>query len=377
MSKRVLSFVFSLVLLFFVFFDCAWTTQFTAGDNLYFPAGKIIEDDLMAAGGKIKFDANLSGDLMAAASSITQSGNIDGSFMAAAQNIDISGQIKRSSRTFSQYLNVNSLIGQNLLAFCQRCNLKPKGYVGRDLYAFCSELNVDGEVGRNLKGSAETVTISGTVGGDINIRTEKLVVLPTGKVKGNLTYQSPYEADIQKGATLSGKTEWKKTEPKKKGSAPGRFILVRFLSFLAFLVPGLILVPIFKEQAQRIKTNLRRSPFKSLWIGFVFLVCMLMLFIISFILSFFVVGIPSAVLSFVVLLSMFYLCEIAAGLALGDWLLAQSIRNGYVNPILALIVGLFIITILISIPYFVGSLIYLVILFLGTGAIVYVKRKVA
>ena len=375
MSKKIFSFVFSLILLL-ALFDCAWTTQFTAGDNLYFPSEKTIDDDLMAAGGKIKFDANLSGDLMVAASSIVQNGTIDGNFMAAAQNIDISGQIKRSSRTFSQYLNIDSFVGQNLMAFCQKCNLKPKGYVGKDLYAFCSELNVDGQVGRNLKGLVVTAIISGTVGGDVNIQAERLVLLPTAKIKGTLTYRSPYEADIQKGASISGKAEWKKIEPKKKGGAPGRFILKRFLSFLGFFILGLILIPIFKERTQSVKANLKSSFFKSLWMGFVFLICVFMLFIISFILSFFIIGIPLAILSFAVFLSMFFLCKIAAGLALGDWLLTQSIRNGYVSPILALMVGLFIITILTSIPYFIGSLIYLAILFLGTGAIVYVKRKV-
>jgi cytoskeletal protein CcmA (bactofilin family) len=375
MFKKIFSVVFVLFLLA-ICFKFGLATQFRAGDNLIFAPDKKIDDDLMAAGGKIKFDGNLSGDLIAAGSSIIQNGIVEGNFMATAQHIDISGQVNRSARTFSQYLNVSSSVNQNLMAFGQKIDLKPSAYVGKDLHVFCSELNVDGRVGRNLYGSAKTVTISSTVDGDINIIVEKLVILSTAKVKGNLNYKSPNEAEIQKGATVIGKTEWKKTEPTKKKSSPGKFILKKSLSFLGFFIVGLILISIFKEQTQRIKENLKKSSFKSLGVGFIFLVCMLVVLIMSIMLSFVFIGIPLAVLSLVIIISMFFLCKIAVSVALGDWLLSSLNRNGSLSVILALLVGLFILTLLTSIPYFIGTLFYLVILFSGTGAIVYVKRKV-
>ncbi|MCJ7508603.1 MAG: polymer-forming cytoskeletal protein [candidate division Zixibacteria bacterium] len=374
MSKKIFSVVFALFLLV-ACFEFSSATQFRAGDNLIFTSDKKIDDDLMAAGGKVKFDGILSGDLLVAASSVAQNGTIEGSFMAAAQQIDISGPINKSSRTFSQYVNISSSVSQNVMAFCQRCDLKSSGYVGKDFHAFCSELNVDGKVKGNLKGYAETVTISGAIEGDVSLVAERIVLTPSAKINGNLNYKSPNEADIQKGATVLGKTQWKKTEPKKKGTAPGRFILNRFLSFLGVLIPGLILIPIFKEQTQRINTNLKNSPFKSLAIGFIFLICMLVIFIIFFMLSFVIIGIPLAVLSLMVILSMLFLCKIAVGVALGDWLLSFLSSNGNVNTILALLVGLIILTLLTSIPYFIGTLFYLIILFSGTGAIIYVKRK--
>jgi cytoskeletal protein CcmA (bactofilin family) len=377
MSKKISSIVIFALFLLTACFKFSLATQFRAGDNLIFAPDKKIDDDLMAAGGKIKFNGVLSGDLLVAASSVAQNGTIEGSFMAAAQQIDISGPIDRSSRTFSQYVNISSSVSQNVMAFCQRCDLKSSGYVGKDFHAFCSELNVDGKIKGNLKGYNQTVTISGTIEGDANIVAERIVLMPTAKINGNLNYKSPNEADIQKGATVLGKTQWKKTEPTKKKSSPGKFILKRFLNFLAFFIVGLILIPIFKEQTKRIKENLRKSYFKILGIGFIFLVCMLIILIISIMLSFVTIGLPLALLSVAILFFMGALCKIAVGVALGDWLLSLVNSNGNVNAILALLIGLIILTLLTSIPYFIGTLFYLVIFFSGTGAIIYLKRKVA
>ncbi len=373
MSKRVSCIMF-LVASLLAFYALCSATQFKWGDDLLFSKEQRVDDDLMAAGGKIKFNGVLSGDLLVAASSVAQNGTIEGTFMAAAQQIDISGPIDRSSRTFSQYLNISSSVSQNVMAFCQRCDLKSSGYVGKDFHAFCSELNVDGKIKGNLKGYSQTMTISGTIEGDADINAEKLVLLPTAKINGNLNYKSPNEADIQKGATVLGKTEWKKTQAKKSKPGTGKFVLSRFLDFLGFFIVGMILTPIFKEQAQRIKRNLKNSYFKSLGIGFVFLICMFILLIIFIMLSFVIVGIPLALLSIAVVFLMLVLSKITVGLTLGDWLLASLTKEQNISPILALLVGLIIVTLLCSIPT-IGLILFLIIVFSGTGAIVYVKRK--
>lgn len=376
MSKKVLSIILSIVFLT-ILFNPAWATQFRFGDNLLFSPEKKIDDDLITAGGKIKFDGNLSGDLLAAGNTIVQNGTVGGSFMAVAQNIDISGPISQSSRVASQYLNITSSVNQNLIAFAQKVDLKTNGYVGKDLHTFCAELNIDGKVGRNLKGAAGTVTISGTIKGDIDMEVDKLILLSTARVKGNINYESSKEVDIQEGAVVLGKTEWKKTEPSQKKPAPGKFILKKFLTFLGLFIVGLILIPLFKEQTQRIKGNLKKSLLKSIGMGFIFLVCMFILLVISIMLSLVIVGLPLAVLSAVTILSMFFLSEIAVAAGLGDWLLVSITKNGGISPILSFLVGLFILVVLTSIPYFIGTLFYLVILFVGTGAIIYVKRKVS
>ncbi len=352
-------------------------TQFRTADNVFFPDTAIINDDLVTVGGNIKLDGIIEGDLISASRSLVQSGLILGSLNAVAQDVDVLGEVKGSVRVFAQNINVNGTVDRNLVAFGYSVDVKPGAQIHKDITAFCGKMTLDGKLGGNLKGSMGELVISGVVNQDVSVEADKITLMPTARVLGNLKYKSEKEAKIESGAQVSGEIVWtelKTTKDKKpKSIFTGKPIIPEILFLLALMVTGVVLTLICRKDAYQAKQAVADSFLKTLALGFVVMVCV-PIAVIILIVS--VIGIPIAAIAFFAYAVLIYIAKIPVATFVGEKIIKALGKEGQPSLIWSMLFGLVVLTLALNIPY-LDWLIYFLVLFTGFGAIITSQKRSA
>jgi cytoskeletal protein CcmA (bactofilin family) len=357
------------VLLTLFNFDACFGTDFRAGENFFFSDTLTINDDLIIAGNTIKSSAIIKGDFFSASYRLVQNGIVEGSVIAFAKDVDISGQVNGSVSGFGQNINVNGKVNRNLIGFFSALNIKPDADIGGDVTAFGGELTLDGKIGKGLRGSVGTLIISGIVNGDVSVKADKIILMPTAKILGDFKYKSQKQAKIESGASVSGQTFWTKEEAKKEKKPKDIFtlksIITEILFLLALMITGMVLTLIFKKRAYQAKRAVTASFLKSLGWGFVFMVCIPIAIIILIVT---ILGIPIAIISLFAYAVLIYIAKLPVATALGEKIIKAFGKEGEPSLIPSMLLGLIVLTILLNIPY-LEWLIYFIVLFTGFGAI--------
>jgi cytoskeletal protein CcmA (bactofilin family) len=363
------------VLLTLFNFDTCFGTDFRVGENFFFSDTLSINDDLIIAGNTIKSSAAIKGDFFSASYRLVQNGTVEGSVIAVAKDIDISGQVNGSVSGWAENISVNGKVNRNLIGFCSALNIKPDADIGGDVTAFGGELTLDGKIGKGLRGSIGTLIISGIVNGDVSVKADKIILMPTAKILGDFKYKSQKQAKIESGASVSGQTLWTKEEPKKEKKPKDVFtlksIITEILFLLALMITGIVLTLIFKKKAYQAKRAITSSFLKSLGWGFVFMVCIPIAIIILIVT---ILGIPIAIISLFAYAVLLYIAKIPVATALGEKIIKALGKEGEPSLIPSMLLGLIVLTILLNIPY-LEWLIYFIVLFTGFGAILTSQKQ--
>jgi cytoskeletal protein CcmA (bactofilin family) len=351
-------------------FSFSFATQFKSADNFFFPDTAIITDDLVTVGGNIKLDGIIEGDLISASRSLVQSGLILGSLNAGAQDLDVLGEVKGSVRGFAQNVTVNGTLDRNLIAFGYSVDIKPGAEIRKDVTVFCGKMILDGKVGGSLKGSVGELVISGVVNRDVSVEADKITLMSTARILGNLKYKSKKEAKIESGAQVSGETIWTEQkaagEKKPKSIFSGKPIIPEMLFLLALMVTGVVLTLIFRKDAHQAKQAVADSFLKTLALGFVVMVCV-PIAVIILIIS--IIGIPIAAIALFAYAILIYIAKIPVATFLGEKIIKALGKEGEPPLIWSMLLGLVVLTLVLNIPY-LDWLIYFLVLFTGFGAII-------
>ncbi len=317
----------------------ARATQFRGGEAVQIREGEIL-DDLFAAASNVDFDAHLIGDLFAAGANVTvgDSALIENSFMGAARRIDVYGHILNSARVFAQDVNLRGHIERNMMAFCQTLIIDDRGWVEKDLYIGAAEGTIRGRIGGDVGGGCGKLVIAGQIDGNVTIHADQITIMQSAIIGGKLKYRSEKEAKIEDGAQILGGVEKMGPSAAKKKD---QYTLGGFLWdswwFLAAFAVGLVMLALFKPFVNDVKSAILNASWKSLGLGFLFLVCIP---VAALIVAVSLLGIPLAVIALTVWVILLYLAKIFVGLAMGDWLLAR-LRSGRAAPaIVSLFAGM-------------------------------------
>jgi cytoskeletal protein CcmA (bactofilin family) len=349
-------------------------TQFRSVDNFFFPDTAVIDDDLFIAGGNIKLDGIIEGDLVAAGGSLVQSGLVLGSLNAASQDIDVLGEVRGSVRAFAQNINVNGQLSRNLLAFGYSVDIKPEARIQKDVTAYCGKLTLHGTVGGDIKGGIGELVISGQVEGNVRVKSDKVTLMPTARILGDLRYTAEKEARIEPGAQIEGETVWTRKETgKEKPSSifTGKPLIPEILFLLALMVTGIAFTLLCRRNAYQAKQAVRNSFLKSLGLGFVFMICIPIAILVLMVT---VIGIPVAIISLFAYLVLAYVAKIPVATFLGEKILKALGARENPSLIWSMILGLVVLTLFLNIPYLEWP-IYFVVLFTGFGAIITSQRR--
>jgi cytoskeletal protein CcmA (bactofilin family) len=333
------------------------------GDTITVATSEVVDDDLYVAGSNITVDGTINGDLWAFGNTITVNGTVNGSIMAIGQTIDINGSVSHAVRLAAQTINISGNVNTDLVGFGSEISIASKAKIGRDFIFGSGKVRVDGPIDRNVKGGGGQVTISNAVGGNAELTVDTLTLASTANIKGDLTYTSKNEADIQSGALIAGKTTHNMPEAQKP--APFSEIGGKILGLLMAFVAGLIIVLVMPGRSTSIADSIRNKPLASLGWGAVILFATP---IAALIICFTVIGIPVGLITLALYAIAIYISQVFVSLFIGRWIIGRF-RDMESRAIMvgALALGLVILTLFRWIP-FLGFWVGLAAALFGLGA---------
>lgn len=353
-------------------FGTAWGTQFKGGEAVHVREGEIL-DDFFAAASDVDFDAHLVGDLFAGGAAVTvgDSALIENSVMAAARRVDVGGHVLNSVRVCGQDIFIRGHVERNVMAFGQSVTIDDRGWIEKDLYLGSAEAMIRGRIGGDVGGGCGKVVIAGQIDGNVTIDADQVTVMQSAIIGGKLKYRSGHEAKIEEGAQLLGGVE--KMAPRASKSSSyglGSFFWDTWW-FLAAFVAGLVLYALFKPFFTGVKQSILLASWRSLGLGFLFLVCVP---VAAFIVAITLVGFWLAGLTMLGWAILLILSKVFVGLAMGDWLLSRMRGGRGVPAGVAMFVGMVILTFVTKIPYF-GTLAHVMVFSLALGAFMITAYK--
>lgn len=322
-------------------------------------ANEVEDEDVYIAANSARIDGRIEGDLLIASGDIAIGGVVTGDVFAITHGrIEVTGTVEGSVRALSRELAVPGTIGGDIAVASGTIGVP--GEVGGDVLLVAGSAAITGSVGRDVLGRVLDCELDGTVGGDVDISVRSLRVGPRAEVGGDLLYRADRDAAISGGASVAGQFE---RLPSRATFVVRVWLIgVTILSFLAFVITGMVLFLVFRSTMARATGLVRTETWRTFWIGFL---AVIGLPLVSILFLFTVVGAPVGVLVMVLWLLGLAFAPVPAVTAGGDLLLRG--RGGVFG---AFIVGAVVWRFGIWLIPLVGVLLYTAALMAGTGGIV-------
>lgn len=291
----------------------------------------------MEANSEITLTDHYLNDVYAVGSTITITGTVDGDVFAAGEHVIIEGTVMGSVRAAGSDIVIKGAVGRNVVAFAGDVEIEDTSHVGGDVLVFAGNAAVKAMVMGNVTGQVGEVLIDAPVEGDVNFdAVQTLTFGSDAYVMGNVAYTSHQTAKVNDAATLLGDvthTPLNTTDTEAavtlKAIVSGFKFAVSVISWLGFLVLGIVMLKVLPKYSERVLTFVQSKPAQSLGYG-VLATIVPPLVIITVGLT--VVGLPLAIAGGLVYLLCLMASKIYAGVLVGKLLWRSS--KGMVGPFL-------------------------------------------
>ncbi len=341
----------------------ATATEMVAADHQYnLGGGEVLEDDLIVAGGTIMINGDVSGDLIAAGGNIEVAGRVDDDAWITGGSLIIDGEIGDDLRAAGGDIRLRGSVADNAMIAGGTVTASSNSDVGGDLDVAGGSIEIAGHVGSDLSCGGGSVVIGGAVDGNATIYADKIQILQSARIQGDLEYTSDKEIEIPAG-TVIGDVVYKRSA--KKVEDIYSKITSSILSFLSILLIGLLMVRFTGNTTIKVSDTITTQVLKSLGSGVLLLIAIPL---IALILMITVIGIPLGLIVLFAYIVILYISKIFVGLAIGRRILTYA-KQEISSPYWHLVVGLIVIAFATRIPL-VGFLISLIVILAGLGALV-------
>ena len=308
--------------------------------------------------------------------------NVDGNVFIFGQDVKITGRINGSLFVFASTVTIeeSAYVGCHVFAFADRITMSGFTY---DMYAAATEfqLTQSGVAYRDLKVSADTAYLYGSVGRDINIAGNNIDVYADSDnclyVAGNINYTSTKVIEDLDKITVNGEINYTEAvEDTTNENEVANYIYDGLENTVFTLVAYLLLIFLAPKFIEKSREYVSTKTLLAAAIGVAFTI---LLPVAAFILLFTTLGIS---ISFTALMIYFIILMINSAvvtITVNEFIASKiPAINATWKKILMIIPVSLVIFILRQIPYHVGTIITVIILFVGVGITVlyqFDKRK--
>lgn len=336
----------------------ALAAEFKAADTVIID--EVIKDNLYLSGGEIAVNEIVRGDVVAAGGKLEFNNVITEDLMAAGGQIEVNNNVQGDARIAAGQVSVDATINKDLVILGGSINLRKGTLVNGDVSAFGGQIDIKGDYNGDLRASGGTVRIDAKIAGNVEIESENIKISKDTVIDGNLTYTSDKELDIDPSQVRG---DIRRIEPKIKKVKAALPFPWKFISFGAWLILALICAALFPKFFEKTSSAIKKSFWKSTLMGLLILIVTpiaLMIILIT------VIGIPIAVVGFMLYIVAVYLSKIITA----HWLGSKLYRKGkYIKMIL----GVVILTILFWIP-FIGWILKLGTILVALGSVTQIPK---
>ena len=332
-------------------------------------------EDFFLAGQSVDVKSeNTIGDVAVAGANITVSGKTQGYVLAAGANVNINAPVGNDLWAAGATILVNESVADNAMLAGSSVTIGQNATIGNDARIAAASVDLKGKVKRNLYITSSNAEISSEIGGDVLAYVENMTLNPGAVVKGKLVIYGPNQPIISPEAKVAGNVEYHQTESGRDSqsysSAIGSWFSGWFLTFLWFVVLGLVAVWFSSVWTNRVAEVLKEQTGKSFLVGLVVMLLVPILFILLIVT---VVGVPLALLLCSLALVAFLFSGIFVAYLVGD-LLLKRLKRWENSNVLKIIFGALILTFVMSLPW-IGWLAKLAVMFFGVGAFLLERRE--
>ena len=332
-----------------------------ADDFVYIGPEEEIDDNLIVfADSSADIEGTIKGDLIVAAGVANIKGTVEGDIIAAGGDISISGSVGGDVRVFAGTVVIDSVIGGNVTAMSGKLVLGDDAEIGHSVSGFTGLYEGNGAVVKNVTLAAGEVSINGPVGRNVQAHIDqqgRLLLLSNARIGGDVYYSAKNKIESVPGAEVAGIITKISTGPGGPKDFPAQELLFffKFVTFLAAVVVGLLFINLFPKATKEVADGMIAEPLKMVLFGFAyfFLIPLILILVMMTI-----IGIPLAILLFMLYFGLLYLSKIFAALAIG-LMITNKTATGEVSLFFPLIFGILILYIVVSIPligWLVGAL---------------------
>jgi cytoskeletal protein CcmA (bactofilin family) len=318
MFKRLATPIFLVLLLFISASSAFAQNNFSSGDSVTVAKNKVINSDYFSSGKDIKISGTVNGDVYAAGGNVTIDGMINGDVLVAGGDIVINGIVAHDIRTVGGDIIVAAKVGGNVTTLGGKIRVQKNASISGSLTAAGGDVVVAAPIGKSITLASGTSTLSNTVGGNVTGYTSSLIVKPSTKVHGSLTYWSDNEANINSSASISGQTIHH-TPPQNQTHTAHEAVsaiagVFRLMGFVSLLILGLLMVTLMPKFSQKTGQDILNHLTKNVFVGFLALIFTPIVILILFVL---ILTIPLALVLGTVYLVVLFVGKIFAAYALG------------------------------------------------------------
>jgi len=332
-------------------------------DLVNIASNETVDDTLLASGNTVRVDGVINGDLLAFGESVEVRGTVKGDLVSFAKRIVVRGTVEGNIYNCSGSVNLEGQLGHNLYGLTQSLRVDNRSRVGGGIVVGAGDVSMDGEVNRSVTMFVGDGNVSGDIGRELTMFGDRLTLTSTARVGGNLSARVHHLKNVQiaEGATIVGKRDIEVRGRQSRFARPKFYFYQAVWLSAAMLVGwlGLVLFPGFFHAS----TQAVGSGWPSLGLGIAVLAGVPVAIILVAIT---LIGLPLSLMVLAAYLAAIYLAKIWVGAFLGQRLVKPG---GATNAdwLLALLVGLLILTVVRFIPY-LGALVHFVVICLGLGA---------
>ncbi|MEK6221839.1 MAG: hypothetical protein N2D54_06285, partial [Chloroflexota bacterium] len=408
-----------------------------AGDNdpIVGP-GDVYDGDLFLDGNHIKMEGTVLGDLFAAGDNVIIDGNVEGNLFVVGQIVQINGVVDGSTFAFGEDVTIAGSVGGSLITAGYGVTLAETALVtrntyfagfslvtevdstiDRNLYAAGYQNVLNGQINRNVDSAVSAFEMNGTVGGDVYVELQEMT--GNGFDRTNF-YGVPTSVNVQvvdpgmriDEHNVNGQVEYNvnyvRIDAPNSGefgtfieTTPGFYVTnllrKRVGEFFALLIIGSLIIWRGFGAMQNVAQEMHDEPVPSILWGFLtivlypiaLLMAISLVFLLILLLSVATLGtltgtviqlgfllIGSFSVTFGVIISL--VTKAIVAYMIGKWALQKTTpamldNNG--GNYWALVLGAMIYEIIRAIPLGFGMIASILVIFLGTGAILTTLRN--
>lgn len=335
-----------------------------SGDSVTVSNSETIDSMLFAAGNSISINGEINGDVYCAGQNVTINGTVRGDVFCAGQNVRIAGTVEGSVRVAGQNVTLDGSVAGSATVAAQSLTTESNSRVERDLLGGTQTATLNGVLGRDLALGANSLQLNNQVGRNIKGSISNLSLSNTARVGGSIDFTSDNNPHIPEGAQVAGGVNRKDVPDKKQQPryAPFAFTFMTILYiFVALLLVIMALALLIPQVLHDASTRFLRQPGKVIGIGFLaglIVPVLIVLLLVS------LVGIPLALLIFLLWCVIAFLSGPYAGYTLGRLLLRDS-----KSPLLIALAGGSVLLLLYFVPL-IGFIAMIAAHIIGTGIVI-------
>ncbi|MDA1060498.1 MAG: hypothetical protein O3B47_01760 [bacterium] len=329
-------------------------------------------DDKYILTGNGNIEADVLGDLYIGGGSIVVNGNVLEDLVIVGGKVTVAGDVAGDLRILGGQVQVSGNVGDDVIVAGGQIDLGKDSRVGGSFQSASGIVTIDGVVKEDVRGVFGMLFLNGEVTRDVIVTVEdSLIISKLARIGGDLKYSALLEASIPENV-VAGDIAFNKFE--REGVVENLTFLSfiqKFLSFVSALLLMVIIVMFSPKPLVRSAELTRENVLRSFGIG---LLTVIGGVIGPILLMVTVVGIPIALIVFVMILVAFYFVKIFVAAWLASYFFDYKRKKIWIKPryFLALTIALLAYYLIGIIPY-IGWFINIILFLIGLGSLMLVK----